>query len=64
MLQTIDNPKPSSKKAHLRPYRSPHLLVYGSLRELTTAGSGKSNEGAVKSTNKMANCIPPSLRCP
>lgn len=28
-----------------RPYNPPRLLVYGAVREITSGGSGKANEG-------------------
>ena len=51
MSQTTDNQQQSREKIRLRPYRSPRLLVYGPLRELTAAGSGPNREFHAMSTN-------------
>lgn len=40
----IKDPETLVQKLNAWPYHSPHLLVYGSLGELTAGGTGKANE--------------------
>lgn len=47
MSQTTGNPQKSREKIHLRPYRSPRLIAYGSLCQLTAGGSGKARESSM-----------------
>lgn len=53
-MSARDDIRPSPIAAARRPYRRPRLIVYGDLRELTTAGVGSVQEkgGGIGQTTK------------
>ncbi len=44
MAHVTEGPKTSLQQSHLRPYHTPRLKVYGSMRALTASGSGRAKE--------------------
>ena len=59
MSQVTDNKNKKQQKP-LQPYQSPHLLIFGALRDLTAGGSGTSAEpGPPKPPNPKKPPKPP-----
>ena len=66
MSQVTGNKNKKQQKS-LQPYQSPHLLIFGTLRDLTAGGSGTSAEpGSTKppNPNKPPKPEPPKPKNP
>ncbi len=48
----MDNRESKQRKKRLKRYRSPTLVLYGSLHKLTKGGSGLDTEGMMASPDK------------
>lgn len=52
MKTIINDQKPQDTPVQALPYHTPHLYVYGAMRELTTSGTGMEMEGMNLEMNK------------